>query len=216
LCLTEIIVKEKLDGLAKVVNFSQDSHQYSTIGVGNGNTREQYLMSPHPKYSLCLIFAAAWIAAPEHAFADSHSSVEWSADLTGSSEASVRHADGLQPLNLKTMASGKASVAFDFEHQVVTLHVEAKDIANVRAIQLRSSRERGDLNGPTIMTIYESNDGPFTGSASKTVKGPDFNQVATPIVNGQSVVVICTAAHPDGEIAGVISMHKIPMAAPNS
>jgi hypothetical protein len=52
--------------------------------------------------------------------------------------------------------------------------------------------------------------------ASKTLKGPDFKQVATPIANGQSLVVICTAAHPDGEIAGVISMHKMPMATPNS
>jgi len=178
-------------------------------------------MDLYPKNVLLFVPAAAWIAllfvaATGQGVAGNHSSAEWSADLTGSSKASVLRADGLQPLNMKTAASGKASVTFDFEHQFVTVHVDAKDIADVRAIELRSTRERGDLNGPTILTIYDSSEGPFTGSATKTAQGADFKQVATPIVNGQSLVVIRTAAHPDGEIAGVISMHKMPMAAPNS
>jgi hypothetical protein len=43
---------------------------------------------------------------------------------------------------------------------------------------------------------------------TRTVTSRSFTNVATPIFNGQAAVVITTDAHPDGEIAGYIVMHK--------
>ena len=135
--------------------------------------------------------------------AHSHAIVDWYANLTGATDASALQAD-----TVRTRATGKATASFDFDRQAVTFNVEAKDIRGVQKIEVRSSRVRGDLSGPTIFTIYDSHDGPFTGSVSKTVTGPAFKQITTPIVNGQSVVVICTVTYPDGEIASSIGMHK--------
>jgi len=135
--------------------------------------------------------------------AHNHSIVEWYADLTGAKDSSLLHAEAVQ-----TKATGKALVSFDFDHQTATFTVEAKDLVGVQKIEVRTTRTRGDLSGPALLTIYDSHDGPFTGTATKTVSGPTFNHVATPITNDQASVVIYTEAHPAGEIAGTITMHK--------
>ena len=131
-----------------------------------------------------------------------HAIVDWSADLTGTKDAS-----GVMEA-VQTRASGKATASVDFDHQSITFNVAAKDITGVRKIEVREARSKGDLSGPTIFIIYDSHDGPFNGSVTKAVPEPLFKHVATPVANGQAVVVVSTTAHPDGEIAGPIRMHK--------
>jgi|SRR5271157_2610534 len=151
-------------------------------------------------FSSFIAMSVLFAQTPSH----DHAIVEWYANLSGAKDASL----GERAEAVETRATGKVTASLDFDHQTITFNVEAKDIPGVKKIELRTARTRGDLSGPTIFTIYNSHDGPFTGTLTKTVTSQSFTQVATPIVNGQAAVVITTDAHPDGEIAGFIAMHK--------
>jgi hypothetical protein len=166
-------------------------------------------MHCHPNASCRLALAAllpfltgaiAFTQASEHR---THGVVEWYADLTGAKDSSHVLAEAVQ-----TPAIGKATVSFDFSQQTAAFKVEAREIKGVQKIELREARERGDISGPTILTIYDAKDGPFLGTITKTIAHQAFSQLKGPVLNGQGVVVVTTATHPDGEIAGIITMHK--------
>jgi hypothetical protein len=130
--------------------------------------------------------------------------VEWYAKLAPYKNSSPR----TRATFAETQATGRVMASFDFEHQIITFHVEAKDLPKVGKIEVRAAGSSGDFIGPTIFTIYDSHDGPFTGSLTRVVPSQFFKHVATPILNGQAAVVVSTDSNPDGEIAGVISMYK--------
>jgi hypothetical protein len=139
--------------------------------------------------------------------AHNHAIVEWYADLSPA-KSPKNPSQGMQARLVQTPSTGTVTTSFDFDHRTVTFHVEAKDIPGVRTIEVRTVRSHGELGGPTIFTLYDSHDGPFSGTLTKSVTGQSFTQVATPILNGQAAVVVTTEANPDGEIAGMIAMHK--------
>jgi hypothetical protein len=130
--------------------------------------------------------------------------VEWSADLSGAKDSSV----GARELAVQTRATGKVTATFDSDHKTITFQGQAKNIAGIAKIELRASRSAGDLSGPALLTLFDAHDGPFKGTFSKTVTSESFSRVAAAITNGGAAVVVTTAAHPDGEIAGFFVMHK--------
>jgi len=134
----------------------------------------------------------------------SHAMIEWSADLSGAKDSSL----GLQEKAVQTPATGKVTASFDFDHQTITFQGQVKNIVGVSRIELRAARSTGDLSGPVLVTLFDARDGPFTGTFIKTVPSQSFTQIAAAINNGQAAVVVTTSAHPDGEIAGFILMHK--------
>jgi hypothetical protein len=136
--------------------------------------------------------------------AQNHAMIEWSADLSGARDSSW----GAQRPTVQTPAAGKLTASFDFDHKIVTFQGQAKNIAGVSRIELRTTRSKGDLSGPVLVTLFDFHDGPFTGTFAKTVSSESFMRVATAITNGEAAVVVATDAHPDGEIAGFIEMHK--------
>jgi hypothetical protein len=154
----------------------------------------------------CAALAALLLLAAltEPSTAQHHAIVEWFADLSPAPHA----AQGPPVLGAKSRLMGRVTVAVDFPHQTITFHVDAKNIPGIGKIEVRTNRSRGDYGGPSIFTIYDANDGPFTGSLTKTVGGAAFTYVATPILNSRAAIVIVTHANPDGEIAGAIVMHK--------
>ena len=137
-------------------------------------------------------------------FAQHHAVVEWYADLSPARIPSR----GAQALTVQTRATGKVAVDVDFPRKTVTFHVDAKGISGVGKIEVRADSSPGDLAGPTIFTLYDAHDGPFTGSLTKTVTGQAFEYVATQILNSRAGIVITTDKNPDGEITGQIVMHK--------
>ena len=124
--------------------------------------------------------------------------VEWSAKLSGNTETPA----------VSTAATGKATAAFDFNTHTATITIETHNLRNVRTIELRAERSLQDVHGPAILIVYHAKDGSFSGTLRKVVAGPAFEEVAKTVLNGQGVVVVSTAAHPDGEIAGLIRMRK--------
>jgi hypothetical protein len=154
-------------------------------------------------FAACLLFFAGSFAFTQASEHRTHGVVEWYADLTGAKDTSGVLADAV-----RTPATGKATVSFDFNNQTAIFTVEAREIKDVQKIELRSARARGDISGPTLLTLYDAKEGPFPGKVTQTVVHQVFNQIKSPVLNGQGVVVITTKAHPDGEVAGIITMHK--------
>jgi CHRD domain len=128
--------------------------------------------------------------------------VEWYADLT---EPAAARGDTstAQPRDI-----GRVTVTVDFPHQTVTFHTVIKDLVGLRRIEVRADGANGDVRVPAIFTIYEAHEGRFEGTSTRTVEGPAFTSVATPILNSGATIAIATDAHPDGEVVGQIVMHK--------
>jgi hypothetical protein len=134
--------------------------------------------------------------------AQHHAMVEWYADLT--EPASVR--GDASATNARDI--GRVTVTVDFPHRTVTFHTTIKDLVGLRRIEVRTDTARGDFGGPAIFTIYDAHEGRFAGASTRTVEEPRFSDVATPILNSRAAIAIATDAHPDGEVVGLVVMHK--------
>jgi hypothetical protein len=134
-----------------------------------------------------------------------HGIIEWSATLS-------RVEDPVQVAWLHPPPAndqGIAAVSFDFELQTVTFSIEDKEVTHVRTIEIRSApRTHGDAVGSKIYTLYDSRDEPFSGSLTKVAPSNMFNALTAAILDRRAMVIITTDAKPEGEVAGVIQMHK--------
>jgi hypothetical protein len=143
-----------------------------------------------------LLIPASLVQAQHHAI------VEWYADLAepiaGSNDASAANARDI----------GRVTVDVDFPRRTVTFHTTIKDLVGLRRIEVRTDTARRDSGGLAIFTIYDAHEGRFAGTSTRTVEGPNFSDVATPILNGSAAIAITTDAHPAGELVGQIVMHK--------
>ena len=134
--------------------------------------------------------------------AQHHALVEWYADLT---EPAALHGDAS---TVQSRDIGRVTVTVDFPHQTVTFHTAIRDLVGLRRIEVRTDSAQADSGGPAIFTLYDAHEGRFAGESTRTVEGPAFTSVATPILNSHATIVIATDAHPDGEVVGAIVMHK--------
>jgi hypothetical protein len=134
--------------------------------------------------------------------AQHHAIVEWYADLaepvTGGNDASAASAREI----------GRVTVNVDFAHRTITFHTTIVGVVGLRRIEVRTDTARGDAGALAIFTIFDAHEGRFAGASTRTVEGPRFSDVATPILNGSAAIAITTDAHPDGELVGQIVMHK--------
>jgi len=114
---------------------------------------------------------------------------------------------------------GTAEMQFDWVKPFGTLVVKTHNVHDVRSIVLRRVTKQGGLNGPVVAHIYSSAEGAYTGTVSKLLRQADVVDVkpsersdfgiVDAMLHRGVVVAVCTAKHPDGEIAGIITMHKI-------
>ncbi|HXB20957.1 MAG TPA: CHRD domain-containing protein [Candidatus Solibacter sp.] len=125
--------------------------------------------------------------------------VTWSADLLGRNTSPA----------VQTPATGKAEFSFDFDHQTVTIQVDIQNLDNISKIQLRPEHSRKDIKSPVLLTIYDaSKDGEFKHPLTKTINGEAFSKIAEVVLNYEGIVEVSTKSHPNGEIAGLVEMHK--------
>jgi hypothetical protein len=130
--------------------------------------------------------------------AERMSVVTWSAELNGKREIPT----------VVTDASGKASLSFDFAHRKASISLTTSNLQNVEKIELRIRRSSHDASGPTLITVYDSKNGPFEGRIFQTFPSSRFTEIASTVLNDRATVVVCTKSHPNGEIAGRIRMQK--------
>jgi hypothetical protein len=146
--------------------------------------------------------------------------VAWYADLTGSGETPV----------VTTAGKGRATFQFDFEHPVSTVTVSAQDLDDIQRVELTITipgpippnpvATPGQAPPPgrsVTIPLYDATQSPFPGSITKTLTLADLPQtgqpltmtdVANAVLTHKATVTIRTKAHPDGEIGGMIAMHK--------
>jgi len=124
--------------------------------------------------------------------------VTWSANLSGRREIP----------SVTTDATGTAGFVFDFPNRKATINIVTRSLQDVQKIELRMRRAAHDASGPVLITVYDSKDGPFNGTLTKTFPATRFKELATVILNGRAIVTVCTKSHPDGEITGRVEMHK--------
>lgn len=157
---------------------------------------------------LAVVLTISALSAPTRVIA-CNNVIQWYADLKGSNETP----------SIDTQDSGKATFIFNFEHPEATIKLDTQNITDVKTVELRFARTQDDMSGPTLVVLYDSKDGKLPGTISKTIRDLDIVKQTTPkvehmqdivntVLNGMAVVAICTKAHPQGEIAGRISMHK--------
>jgi hypothetical protein len=155
-----------------------------------------------------LVFAACAILAKSAL--GCIATVGWIADLNRSTGA---HAGSGGP-------TGTAEMKFDWQRPFGTITVETRNVRNVRRVELRLARTPGDLRGPAIASLYDSKMGPYTGKISKVLRQADltmpfqsrsdaYSSLPDAIMHRRIVVAVCTASDPGGEIAGVITVHRI-------
>ena len=115
--------------------------------------------------------------------------------------------------------TGTAAIDFDFAHPGATVQVDTQNVQNVTTIELHVSRSYTDHTGPAVLTLYTASDGPLLAKLTKRVTEADLHKQAVPkvfafsdvvnaVLNGLAYVTVATKAHPEGELSGVIRMHK--------
>lgn len=159
--------------------------------------------------------------------------VSWYADLTGASpppnatapSTPKTTAPSVSPAPTATIPAapsspavrGRATFVFDFDHPDAAVTVEARDIPDIRSIEMRL-QPLLKTPGATIV-LYSAGDAPFRGSIAKTITTADLpktgpaasltmTDVANAVLARVASVAVCTKAHPEGEVSGVILMHK--------
>ncbi|HEV2960854.1 MAG TPA: CHRD domain-containing protein [Candidatus Angelobacter sp.] len=146
-----------------------------------------------------MLFFAPLMPAQQSDPSERTAVVTWSADLLGRNESPA----------VQTPATGKAEFSFDFDHQTVTIQVDIQNLDNISKIQLRPEHSRKDIKTPALLTIYDaSKDGDFKHPFIKTINGEAFNKIAQVVLNYEGVVEVSTKSHPNGELAGLVEMHK--------
>ena len=117
-------------------------------------------------------------------------------------------------------AAGTAAIDFDPARPSATVRVDTKGLRDVRAIEMHVTRSYADHTGPAVLTLYSApGDGPLPAVLTKHVGEADLHKQASPkvaafgdlvgaVLNGRAYVVVTTKAHPQGEFAGFIHMHK--------
>ena len=158
-----------------------------------------------PLWSRCLVLVTAILLfspqmpAQQGDPSERTAVVTWSADLLGRNESPA----------VQTAATGKAEFSFDFDHQTVTIQVDIQNLDNISKIQLRPEHSKKDIKTPALLTIYDaSKDGEFKHPLTKTINGEAFNKIAEVVLNYEGLVEVSTKAHPNGELAGLVEMHK--------
>ncbi len=132
--------------------------------------------------------------------------ITWKAALTGSP-------------SVPSPATGTAAIDFDPARPGATVQVDTKNVQDVRAIELHIARSYADHTGPAVLTLYAAGDGQTLPRLTRHVTEADlhkqtaprvaaFSDVVTAVLNGRAYVVVATKAHPQGELSGVIRMHK--------
>jgi hypothetical protein len=156
-------------------------------------------------WSRCLVVVAAILffvpqmPAQQSDDSERNAVVTWSADLLGRNE----------PPAVQTAATGKAEFNFDFDHQTVTVQVDIQSLDNISKIQLRPEHSRKDIKTPALLTIYDaSKDGEFKNPFIRTIDGEAFKKIAEVVLNYEGVVEVSTKFHPNGELVGLVEMHK--------
>jgi hypothetical protein len=148
----------------------------------------------------------AWLTPMAHAC---ELKIIWKAAL-----APIKAAPAPVPTPLAT-----AAIDFDFVHPGAIVQVSALNLADVRAIELHVTRSYTDHTGPAILTLYSAADGPLPTTLTKRVTEADLHKQTTPkiaaftdlvntVLNGRAYVTVATKAHPEGELSGIIRMHK--------
>lgn len=116
-------------------------------------------------------------------------------------------------------AAGTAAIDFDFAHPGATVQVDTRGLRDVRAIELHVARSYTDHTGPAVLTLSSADGSSLPSRLTRHVNEADlhrqtspkvtaFNDVVSAVLNGQAYVVVRTKAHPEGELSGVIRMHK--------
>ena len=140
----------------------------------------------------------------------------WRAALTGRASAPSRAAG---PAATRPAATGTAAIDFDAADPGATVRVETTGLRDVQTIALHVARSYTDHTGPAVLTLYSAGDGPLPATLTKHVTEADlhaqtsphvaaFADVVSAVLNGRAYVVVATKAHPEGELSGVIRMHK--------
>lgn len=114
-------------------------------------------------------------------------------------------------------ATGLASFDFTLDQPQITVTLDTSDLQGVTEIDLRHAYVGS--NGPLVAKLYDAKDGALPTHLAKTLTAADvplnptlhigsFADFATMIVNGGVYLVVCTQAHPEGEIRGQVNMIK--------
>lgn len=120
---------------------------------------------------------------------------------------------------MSSPGTGTAAIDFDLAHPGATVQVETKGLQDVRAVEMHIARSYTDHTGPAVLTLYTADGGPPPATLTRHVTEADlhkqvapkvtsFSDVVSAVLNGQAYVVVTTKAHPEGELSGVIRMHK--------
>src|SRR5271165_451369 len=93
--------------------------------------------------------------------------VTWSANLSGRREIP----------SVTTDATGTAGFVFDFPNRKATINIVTRSLQDVQKIELRMRRAAHDASGPVLITVYDSKDGPFNGTLTKTFPATRFKEL---------------------------------------
>lgn len=127
--------------------------------------------------------------------------VIWSADLNGNHETPV----------VSTKATAKAEFTFDFSTHTAKFRLTPENLQDVSKVLLLAKGPGTKIKGATILALYDAAAGsafPKTGAYAPTFTGNAFNQIVNTVLNGVGVVEVTTKTHPDGEVLGLVEMHK--------
>ena len=152
------------------------------------------------------LLGAACLASITHAC---EVSITWQADLKPP-RAAEQSAAG---------PTGRAAIAFDPAHPGATVQVDTKNVRGVQAIALHVARSYTDPTGPAVLTLYTAAGGPLPAVLTRRVTEADlrrqtrpkvagFADVVDAVVSGRAYVLVTTKAHPEGELSGIVRMHK--------
>ncbi len=161
------------------------------------------------KLRVAALAASLGVLTPAAPVRSCSTAVAWYADLTGAGETPA----------VSTAGKGRATFQFDFEHPVSTVIVSAEGLDNIQQIELAIAVPGASPRRTATILLCDTAKTPFSGSLTKTLTVADLPQTAqqppltmTDVANAvlchQATVTIRTKAHPGGEIAGMIAMHK--------